>query len=88
VFSKEHQKGTYKLEMSSVSTPLDILLQPVRHTVHHVAQARNFEVLPAFGLFFGIGGLRVWFCIGQIFSGLSHSSSVFLFEWKWKNFKS
>jgi hypothetical protein len=59
VFSKKHQKDTYKLEMSSVSTPLDNLLQLVRHTVHRVAQKRNLEVLPAFVVFFGMEGLRV-----------------------------
>jgi hypothetical protein len=38
VFSKEHQIDTYKLVFGSVSTLLDNLLQPVRHTLHHVAQ--------------------------------------------------
>ena len=29
---------TYKLVLGTVSTPLDNLLQPVRHALHHVAQ--------------------------------------------------
>jgi hypothetical protein len=38
VFSKEHQMDIYKLVSGSVSTLLDNLLQPVRHTLHHVVQ--------------------------------------------------
>jgi hypothetical protein len=38
VFSKEHQTDIYKLVFGSVSTPLNNILQPARHTLHHVAQ--------------------------------------------------
>ena len=43
IFSKEHKMDTHKLAVGSVSTNLNNLLQPVRHTLHHVADYSNLD---------------------------------------------
>ncbi len=45
--------NTYKLVLGSVSTPLDNLLQPVRHTLHTRQRTWILEGLPASLLLFG-----------------------------------
>ena len=55
---------TYKLVVGSVSTPLDHLLQPVRHTLHTLQRTWVLKGLPASLLFFG---RDVCFGIAKIF---------------------
>ncbi len=43
VFSKENQMDTYKLAVGSISTPLENLMQPVRHTLHHITDYSNLD---------------------------------------------
>ncbi len=53
---------TYKLEVGSVSTLLDNILQPIRHTLHHVAQ--NLDFRESKGILALFWNVSLWMCFG------------------------